>query len=114
MSGIQDNQVLDSSADAPISAFVYFALIAGVQPATSHHTCSYFGAVPVARKDVRATDKDLFVFTNLHLNARNCSPNIPPLYGHSRIIHGADPGGFREAVCLQYGNPQHPGKLLRL
>src|ERR1700682_3346010 len=32
MSGIQNDQVLDAPADAPISANVYFALVAGVEP----------------------------------------------------------------------------------
>src|SRR5712692_1095644 len=114
VSRIQDDQVLDAAADAPISANVDFALVASAKPSVLQHASSFFGAVPVARKNVRAAHDDLFVFGNLHLNSSNHCADIARLDGHARIIERADAGGFREPVSLQHGNAEHQEKLLRI
>src|SRR5260370_7265908 len=114
MSGIQDNQVFDAAADTPISADVYFALIAGVEPSVLQNAGSFFRAVPVTRENMRPAHNDLFVFGQLHLDSGNHRADVARLDGHARVIERANAGGFREPVRLQHGNAEHQKKLLRL
>src|SRR5712692_7507842 len=114
VSGIQDDQVLDAAADAPISANVDFALIAGMEPSVLQNAGGFLRAVPVTRKNVRAAHDDLFIFSQLHLDSSNHCADIARLDGHARIIERADAGGFREPVSLQHGNAEHQEKLLRI
>src|SRR6266436_2987739 len=79
MSGIQDDQVLDAAADAPIPANVYFALIAGVEPSILQHAGSFFRAVPVARENVRPAHDELFIFCQLHFDSRNHRADVAGL-----------------------------------
>src|SRR5207302_8079103 len=76
MPGIQDNQVLDAAADAPIRSNVYFALIAGVEPPLLQYAGSFFGPIPVARENVRPAHDDLFVLADLHLDPGNHRANV--------------------------------------
>src|SRR6266699_3210610 len=114
MSGIQDNQVFDAAADTPISANVYFALIAGVEPSVLQNAGSFFRAVPVARENMRPAHNDLFAFSQLHLDSGNHRADVARLDGHARVIERANAGGFREPVCLEHRNTEHQKKLLRL
>src|SRR5260370_5743044 len=114
MSGIQDNQVFDAAADTPISANVYFALIAGVEPSVLQNAGSFFRAVPVARENMRPAHNDLFAFSQLHLDSGNHRADVARLDGHARVIERANAGGFREPVCLEHRHTEHQKKLLRL
>src|SRR5260370_31760773 len=114
MSGIQDNQVFDAAADTPISANVYFALIAGVEPSVSQNAGSFFRAIPVARENMRPAHNDLFVFSHLHLDSGNRRADVARLDAHARVIERANAGGFRAPVCLEHRNTDHQKKLLRL
>src|ERR1700687_6342233 len=98
MSGIQDDQVLDAAADAPIPANVYFALVAGVEPSILQGAGSFFRAVPVASENVRPAHDDLFIFGQLHFDSGNHRADVARLHGHARVIQRADAGGLREAV----------------
>src|SRR5260370_33160193 len=114
MAGIQDDQVFDAAADAPIPADVYLALIAGVEPSLLQHAGSFFRAVPVTRENMRPAHDDLFVFRELHLDSGNCSSDVARLDGQARVIQRANNGGFREPVRLQHGKSEPQEKLLRL
>src|SRR5207302_8688616 len=109
-----NDQVLDAPADAPISANVDFALVSGVKPAVLEDAGGFFGAVPVARKNVRAAHDDLIVFGELHFDAGDRSAHVTWLDRHARIIERADAGGFCEPVSLEHGNAEHQEKQLRL
>src|SRR5260370_4166995 len=114
MAGIQDNQVLDAAADAPIAASVDLALVASVEPSILQHSGRLFRAVPVAQENVWAAHDDFFIFAELHLDSANRRADVTRLDGQARIIQRANAGGFREPVGLQHGNAEHQKKLLRL
>src|SRR5580700_11530667 len=56
VAGIQDDQVLDASGDAPISVFVCVTLIAGVKPTVLENFRGFLGMLPVSGKNIRTTD----------------------------------------------------------
>ena len=109
---IQNNQVLDPSADPPISKLVHFTLIAGIKPAIFQYPFGLLGLVPILRKNMRPSHQNLFVFTKLHFNSGNRLAHVPRLHRHRGIVHRADRCRFRQPVDLQYRNPQHHKKLL--
>src|SRR6266702_4000259 len=90
VSGIQNNQILDSAADAPVSPHVCFALITSVKPPTHEGTSCLLGPIPIARKNVRAAHDDFLVLRNLHFNAPDCRADVTWLYGHARVVQSAD------------------------
>ena len=114
MAGIEDDQILDAADDAPIAAHIYFALIAGVEPAIAQHFCGFLRAIPVAGKNVGAANDDFFVFGELHFDARNGGTHVAGFDGNARIVERAERGGFGESVGLQHGNAEHQKKLLGL
>src|SRR5712671_83528 len=63
--GIQNDQVLDAAADAPISAHVDFALVAAVKPSVMQRAGSFLWAIPVARENVWPAHHDLLIFRQL-------------------------------------------------
>src|SRR6266851_9293912 len=114
MSGIQDDQILDAAADAPIPTNVYFALIAGVEPSVLQDTRSFFRAVPITGKNVRPAHNDLIVLADLHLDSTNHRADIARLDRHARVIQRANAGSFRQPIRLQHRNSEHQKKLLRI
>src|SRR4029077_16277279 len=109
---LQDDQVLDAVADAPISANVDLTLIAGMEPAVLQDAGSFLRAVPVAWENVRTANNDFFIFGELHLNSGNSSANITRRDGHARVVKRANAGSLRESVSLQHGDAEHQEKLL--
>src|SRR5579864_1253272 len=49
----ENDQILDSAYDPPISGSVTLALIASVKPSIAQHFCGLLRPVPVARKNIR-------------------------------------------------------------
>src|SRR6266478_272444 len=102
--GIQNDQVLDAAADAPISAHVDFALVAGVKPSVMQRAGSFLWAIPVARENVWPAHDDLLIFSELHLDPANGRADVARLDGHARVIQRANPGGFRKPIGLEHRN----------
>src|SRR5260370_35263614 len=100
MPGIQDDQILDAAADAPIPTNVDFALISGMKPSVLQDTRSFFRAVPITGKNVRSTHQDLLVLADLHLDSPNHRANKPGPARHARAIPRANHGSFRKPVLL--------------
>ena len=85
-----------------------------MKPAVLEDAGGFFGAIPVAPKNVRTAHDDLIVFGELHFDSGNRSAHVTGLDRHARIIERADAGGFGESIRLQNGNAEHQEKLLRL
>src|ERR1700739_1680713 len=98
MAGIENDQVLDAAADAPVAAGIHFALIAGMEPAVFEDARGFFGAVPVAGKNIRPADNDLVVLAGFHFDAGNGLADAAGVGRDARVVHGADAAGFRKAV----------------
>ena len=112
MAGIQNDQIFQPSGDAPFSIRIHVTLIAGVEPAVAQHRRRLLRTVPVAGKNIRAAHENFVVFADFHFDARNRGADASRL-DVTRIVHRANGRGFREAVNLEHGNPQHHEKQLR-
>ena len=109
---IQNDQVLDTSADAPVSQLVHFALIAGIEPtifqyfARSPRACSNnFGKICGPRTRISSFS------AQLHFDPGNRQATHTRLHWQRGIVHGADGGGFRQSVDLQDRNAEHHRKI---
>src|SRR6202040_2485767 len=102
-----------ASADAPVAAGVHLALIAGVEPAVFEDASGFFGAIPVAGKNIRPADEDLFVVAGFHFDAENGLADAAGFRCDARVVHRADAAGFREPVDLPDGNAKHGEEVLR-
>src|ERR1700730_3570209 len=107
VAGVEDDQIFDAADDAPISASVDLALVAGVKPAIAEDAGGFFGAIPVAGENVRAAHYDFFVVGYFHFDAANCLAYVTRLDTSARIVERADGGGFRKAVAVQDRNAEH-------
>ena len=113
VAGIQNDQILQPSRNAPVSCGIHFALIAGVKPAIAQHRGRLLRPAPVAGKNIRSANEDFAILAHLHFNPGNRRSHAP-WFDSRRIVHRADGRSFREAVDLQHGNSQHHEKQLRL
>src|ERR1700732_2931727 len=113
VAGVEDDQIFDAADDAPISASVDLALVAGVKPAIAEDARVFFGTVPVTGENVRAADDDFFIFCDFHFDATNGLADVARLDRDARVVERADGCGFREAVDLQYRYAEPQEKLLR-
>src|SRR5580700_440058 len=99
MAGTQNNEILDSSNDPPVSRVVHLPLVAGVEPAVPQHIASFRRPVPILRKNIRPAYNDLLALAQLHFNStdRRSHPSRLDLLW---IIHGTDRGSFRQPIDL--------------
>src|SRR6202040_1324365 len=104
----------DAADDAPVSANVDFALVAGVKPAVAQNARGFLGAVPVARENMRTANDDFLPLSRSHVYAGNRWSDITGVDREARVIEGTDGRIFCEAVGLENGNAQHQEKLLSL
>src|SRR6266481_8527545 len=112
VAGVENDEVLDAAADAPVAAAVHFALIAGVEPAVFEDAGGFLGTIPVARKNIGAGDKDFFILAGFHFDARNGLADAARFGGDARVVHGADSAGFRQAIDLPDGDTEHREEIL--
>ena len=105
VAGAQYDQILDAADDAP-RARVQFALIARMEPSIPQHFGTLLWTIPISRKHIGTTNHNFIILTELHLDPGNRRP-YSSRHRMARIIHGADPGGFREPIDLQHRNAQH-------
>jgi len=81
---VEDNQIFNATNNAPIAARIYFALISSVKPAVAQHALGFLRAIPIAGKDMRSANDNLFAIRNFHFNAGNRLAHIARLDRHAR------------------------------
>src|ERR1700675_3536122 len=97
MAGVEDKQIFHAADDAPVTALVHLALVAGEEPfslpwpfgAVFEHARRLLGAVPVAREDVGSADLNLAALGQLHLDSGNGRADAAG-FDPTRVVHGAD------------------------
>src|SRR5277367_6384619 len=113
VAGIENDQIFQPSADAPVAAGVGRALIAGMKPSVAQGARGFLRAIPVARENIRAAHHDFVVLRDFHFKAGDRWTDVAGFDGRARVVHGADAGGFGQAVDLQNWDLQHFKKFLR-
>src|SRR5947199_8745482 len=94
VAGIQNEETLDASDDAPVAAHIDLALIAGMKPAIAQDFRRFFWTLPVTGKNVWAPDNYFIVVRKLHFDAGNGGADVAGLHWNAGIIEGAERGRF--------------------
>src|ERR1051325_4840973 len=91
VAGAEDDQILDTSDDAPVAGFVRLALITGMKPTLSEDFRCLLRPVPVAKKHVGPAHSNLIVVVEPHLDPWDGRSHMSG-YRMGGIVHGADAG----------------------
>src|ERR1700727_2755401 len=100
VAGAEDDKILDSSDDSPLSRTIHFALVPRAKPSVSQHFRRLLRTVPIAWKNIGTTHNDLIVLAEPHFNPRDSRSNTPR-DDMMRIIHRTDARGFGQSIDLQ-------------
>jgi len=89
MSGIQNDQVLDATADSPVSADIDFTLIAGMKPAVLQHAAVSSGGSNSQEKCAATHDNFSFSATFIRVPVITVA-DVAWLDGHARVVERAE------------------------